>query len=116
MKHKQHSAQTWAYLAGLIDARGSIMAADKRVRLVVSVDGSKLIRDFGGSTMKDGRWLMIKSADLVYVLENVLPFLRYKRAQAVIALRFLRVAMVERDSSNPSRAALYEAVQAMNQS
>lgn len=90
-----------AYLAGIIDADGSIMLYSNRKHYDTRIDICQAKRDnleklqdiWGGRIQKGtrGEYHLIwnRKQDVVYILESVLHFLKFKVDQAGIILLYL---------------------------
>jgi len=102
-----------AYIAGLVDGDGAIMAliekhAEKRfgyrVRVALKVtqyarqDVDWLVEAMGAGAVRSNRtcfdWLVRDQADVLRVLNMIAPYLRGKRRQAEIARQILRQVIV----------------------
>ena len=89
---------TLSYLAGIVDGEGCITQQNKSWRVQIAMTDKMLIEwigTFGGTVRKRKttgnhlpiwRWLLMRQAEVAEFLYALLPYLKVKREQAIIAL------------------------------
>ncbi len=106
----------FAYLAGLIDGDGAIMASLEkhsekrygfRVRVIVKIAQKKkefidwIPNTFGVGSVRSCdnsfEWLVRDQKEIALFLQRILPFLRIKRKQALIATIILRESISSKE-------------------
>jgi hypothetical protein len=112
---KKYSVVERAYLAGLLDGDGAIMACIEkhsekkfnfRIRIVVKITQSKKINlewlknNFKVGLIKQNRsavdWIIRDQQAVDSLLKLIIPYLRVKKKQAEIALKILKIKIKSR--------------------
>jgi hypothetical protein len=111
----------WRYLAGLWDGEGSVTVSSQKrtrgwywqVRLNITNTSARLIRsvheEFGGriwmgklradACKPQYQWVVFNSKECLYILQNILPYLRYKDDEAKLAIEYFEGMSVDKGFS-----------------